>query len=82
MAYFSNGREGECFSKQCSICKYGEKSCPIALVQCDFNYDACNNEIATKILDLLVTNNGTCMMFYMFKKDFCDNGEKNLKLEL
>jgi len=44
-----------------------------------FNYDAVNNEIATKILDELVKQDGTCTMFDTFRKDFhCD--AKNLKL--
>ena len=79
MAYFANGTEGECFDNQCSICKYGEEPCPIAFVQCEYNYDACNNEVATNILNDLIKNNGTCKMFKEFKKDFFDNGEKQLK---
>ena len=70
MAYFSNSTEGSVFDYQCSLCKYGEELCPIALVQSMYNYDACNNEIATKILDELVENNGGCAMFKAFKKDF------------
>lgn len=70
MAYFSNSTEGTKFDHQCSLCKYGEESCPIALVQQLYNYDACNNEIATKILDALVSNNGTCSMWQQFKNDF------------
>ena len=56
MAYFSNSTEGSVFDYQCSLCKYGEEPCPIAAVQSIYNYDACNNEIATK--------------FKAFKKDF------------
>ncbi len=70
MAYFSNGSEGECFDEQCGLCKYGQKSCPIAFVQMDFNYDACNNEIARKILDHLVRQDGTCAMKEMAGDDF------------
>jgi hypothetical protein len=80
MAYFANSTEGECFDKQCSICKYGEKACPIAYVQSAYNYDACNNKVARIILDTLIKNDGTCTMFETFKKDFCDNGEKQSKL--
>lgn len=69
MAYFSNGSEGMCFDDQCSICKYGEDPCPIAFVQMEYNYEACNNEIARKILDYLVKDNGECAMFIAFKKD-------------
>jgi len=70
MAYFANGTEGTVFEHQCSICKYGEKNCPIAFVQQMYNYDACNNEIARKILDELVADNGTCAMWKEFKNDF------------
>lgn len=72
MAYFPNGSSGEVFENQCEICKYGQELCPIAFVQSEYNYDACNNEVATKILNDLVKNDGTCQMFAMFKKDFCD----------
>jgi len=70
MAYFSNGSEGMCFDEQCSKCKYGQMPCPIALVQHEYNYDACNNETARKILDTLVKDNGDCAMFEMAKSDF------------
>jgi hypothetical protein len=70
MAYFSNGSEGECFENECAKCKYGELPCPIALVQFTYNYEACNNPVATKILDRLVSNKGECSMRKMFKKDF------------
>ncbi len=70
MAYFSNGSEGEVFDEQCSRCKYGDKPCPIALVQTLYNYDACNNKVATNILDSLVKDDGTCTMFEMCKQDF------------
>jgi hypothetical protein len=63
MAYFANGSEGMVFD--CEDCKYQLEPCPIALVQMEFNYDACNNEVATKILDSLVKNDGTCMMQQM-----------------
>ena len=70
MAYFANGTEGTVFDYQCSLCKYGKEACPIALVQFLYNYDACNNEVARKILDALVENNGTCAMWKEFKNDF------------
>lgn len=54
MAYFSNGCEGEDFYNECSQCLNNEP-CPIALVQAAYNYDACGNELATKILNHLVT---------------------------
>ena len=62
MAYFSNGSEGMCFGEECSGCRYGEEPCPIAWVQTEYNYDACNNKTATAILGHLVKNNGTCSM--------------------
>lgn len=70
MAYFSNGSEGMVFDDQCSKCKYGDKPCPIALVQMEYNYSAVNNEVATKILNTLVANNGTCSMWALAKSDF------------
>ena len=70
MAYFSNGSEGMVFEDQCARCFYGEKPCPIAWVQIEYNYEAVNNDIATKILNELVKNDGTCAMFKTFKEDF------------
>ena len=69
MAYFANGSEGMGFDEQCLKCKYGEVFCPIAFVQTTYNYDACNNKIATKILDELVKQDGTCTVFETFKED-------------
>lgn len=82
MAYFSNGSEGMVFDEQCALCRYGNDPCPIFAVQLNYNYDACNNEIATKILNDLITNDGTCYMYKMFEKDFrLTEGEKS-QLEL
>lgn len=80
MAYFSNGTEGMCFDDECRTCKYGEDPCPIAFVQMEFNYEACNNPTARKILNWLVANNGTCAMKETFKKDFKIDAH-NLKIE-
>lgn len=63
MAYFANGSEGMVFD--CEGCKYQSEPCPIALVQMEFNYDAVNNKVATKILDRLVKDDGTCIMLEM-----------------
>ena len=54
MAYFSNGTEGEPFDEECSQCALFEEPCPIAYVQVNWNYEACNNEVATAILGFLV----------------------------
>lgn len=54
MAYFSNGSEGEVFDAECAECPLGEKPCPIAGVHMIYNYKACNNEVATAILNDLV----------------------------
>ena len=79
MAYFSNGTEGEVFGEQCSRCKYGNLPCPIALVQIDNNYEACNNPTARKILDYLVNDDGTCEMWETFQKDLeIDPNQENL----
>lgn len=66
MAYFSNGSEGACFDNQCAKCIFGDKSCPIAYVQIEYNYDAVNNKVATDILGHLVKNDGTCKMYAKF----------------
>jgi hypothetical protein len=79
MAYFSNGSEGMVFDDQCAKCKYGDKPCPIALVQMEYNYAAVNNEVATKILGNLVKDDGTCVMWETFKHDlFSDPDQLNL----
>jgi hypothetical protein len=72
MAYFSNGSEGTVFDSQCAKCKYGQKPCPIALVQIDSNYDQLKDTSGTarKILDTLVKPDGTCTMWETFKSDF------------
>jgi len=69
MAYFSNGTEGEAFDDQCGKCKYGMEPYPIAMVQSMYNYDAVNNELATKILGELVKDNGECTTFTLMEKD-------------
>lgn len=51
-------------------CRYGDKPCPIAVVQAMYNYEACNNEVATKILDELVKSNGDCAMYLMDPQTF------------
>lgn len=69
MAYFSNSSEGSLFDEQCTKCKYGQECCPIALVQMNHNYSACNNKEARTILDTLVSDDGTCAMWKEFRKD-------------
>lgn len=72
MAYFSNGSEGMVFDDQCAKCKYGKAPCPIALVQMEYNYDQHKDTsgIARKILDTLVSDDGTCAVYEMAKQDF------------
>jgi len=70
MAYFSNSTEGFALDEQCAKCKYGKYPCPIFAVQVNYNYDAVNNEVATKILDSLIKYDGTCSMWKEFKHDF------------
>ncbi|BDD11668.1 hypothetical protein FUAX_41000 (plasmid) [Fulvitalea axinellae] len=77
MAYFSNGAEGTCFEAQCSKCKFGQKSCPIAYVQNVYNYDAEEGETSRDILDHLVKNDGTCEMFRTFREDLEINTEQH-----
>lgn len=72
MAYFSNGSEGMVFDDQCAKCRFGDKPCPIALVQIEYNYDQHNDKsgTATKILNTLVKDNGECSVFVMAKSLF------------
>ena len=70
MAYFPNGTSGMVFSDQCAQCRYGEGPCPIFFVQYEYNYKACNNEVARAILDALVKDDGTCEMFKLDPKRF------------
>lgn len=80
MAYFSNGTEGMAFDFQCSKCKYGQEPCPIAFVQTHYNYDACNNDVATQILEKLVDDGGNCAMYKEFKKDLSIEAQKECAL--
>ncbi len=72
MAYFSNGSEGMVFDDQCAKCKYGQKPCPIAIVQTAFNYDQLKDKSGTaeRILGTLVRDNGSCSMWELFQHDF------------
>ncbi len=83
MAYFSNGSEGGCFDDQCSKCKFGRSPCPIALIQMEYNYDQHKDKsgTATKILDILVRDNGECAVWKMAKEDF-EIDPNQLTLEL
>ena len=83
MAYFSNGSEGVVFDDQCAKCKYGKRPCPIAFVQIDANYDQHKDTsgTATKILNHLVNNDGTCAVYEMAKIDFGIDPDQ-LQLEL
>ena len=72
MAYFSNSSEGDILDQQCSKCKYGQKPCPIAFAQMEYNYDQVKDktETASKILNTLVSDKTGCLMFVMCKSDF------------
>lgn len=72
MAYFSNGSEGMVFDDQCAKCKFGQKPCPIALVQVSYNYDQLRDKsgVARNILNTLVKPDGTCTVWEMAKTDF------------
>lgn len=76
MAYFPNTSAGEVFDRQCMRCKYGQKACPIALVQQVHNYEACNNKVAREILDTLVSDRGVCAMFKMDPEGFSEAKDK------
>lgn len=80
MAYFPNGSSGECFDEQCSRCRFGMQACPIWMVQNEFNYEACNNDTARKILDALVSNDGTCAMYELDPDCFRSDESKQMSL--
>lgn len=80
MAYFSNSTEGDILDRQCSKCRYGEGECPIRYVQTVYNYDAAENDTATKILNCLVSGKGICQMRKIFKKDLATDGSVQQKL--
>lgn len=61
MAYFPNGCSGEVLDEQCAECLPYDP-CPIALVQGEFNYVQCNNPEIERLLNLLVDEDGTCLM--------------------
>ncbi len=82
MAYFSNSSEGECLSNQCDLCRYGEGPCPVYAVQLNYNYEACDNEVASQILNDLINDDGTCEMYKMFKKDFALTEGERTQLNL
>jgi hypothetical protein len=86
MAYFSNGTEGMVFDSQCAKCKYGEKPCPIAFIQMEYNYDQIKSknkgdDTAFKIMNELVKPDGTCTMYEFAKQDFAIDPNQT-KLEL
>ena len=72
MAYFSNGTEGEVFDNECAECILGEKPCPIAGVQMEYNYDACNNKTARAILNSLVKQDKSGQYIGCQMKPFLD----------
>lgn len=67
MAYFPNASTpgAEAFDDLCSRCRFGggQVPCPIWMAQQTYNYEAANNEVATAILGMLVTDDGACQMF-------------------
>ena len=75
MAYFSNSSDGSLFNEQCSRCRYGDRYCPIESAQSRWNYEACNNHVASAILDELVKQDGTCAMFALEPNNFIPNPE-------
>ena len=80
MGHFSNGSDpaGIRFLDDfCGNCRYGQKPCPIACAQLNFNYDVVKNKLAKEILDSFVRDSGACTMFKTFEKDFrLTEGEK------
>jgi len=78
MAYFSNGSEGSLLDEQCAKCILGDDCCPIFYVQITYNYEACNNKVASEILNYLIKDDGTCTMYTDFKDKFELSNEKEI----
>jgi hypothetical protein len=59
---------------QCSQCVLGENACPVYLVQSVYNYDACNDKVASEILNYLIRQDKKtfeylgCAMFELLDK--------------
>jgi hypothetical protein len=63
MVYFPNGSAGDVLEAQCMDCKLGEGPCPIYYIQMEWNYDQVGNDLAVKIMNELISEDGTCQMF-------------------
>jgi hypothetical protein len=81
MAYFETIEQSQVLLNQCKICRYGKKFCPIAGIQFAFNGDTFGNKVATAILDSIVKKDGTCSMFYAFRRDFEVKPKEERQLE-
>lgn len=65
MAYFANGTEADILDQQCEKCLYGMSDdilCPISAVQLTYNYDQRDNEKLAEAMNLLINNDGLCLM--------------------
>lgn len=62
MVYFSNGSEGMILDEQCAECPYGEDPCPVYAVQCNSNYDQCDNKKLEEAMNILINEKGICQM--------------------
>ena len=62
MAYFSNSSEGAYLEAQCAECPLGDGPCPIYGAQMVFNYEQIGNDLATKIMNNYVSEEGVCQM--------------------
>ncbi len=69
MAYFSNGTEGAILERQCKECQIDDDICPILAMQLEYNYAQCKNELAIKIMNTLVDEDGICQMFELVNKE-------------
>lgn len=73
MAYFANSSEGAALDNECQDCPFFKRNCPILRVQEVYNYDQCNNDVASQILYDLIKDDGTCSM----KQEYRDYEPKN-----
>jgi|GEM_PF-2298100 len=55
MAYFANGTEGGMWEdRNCGVCVFFQKPCPIIAAQMFGNYDQCSNDDLRVVLDTLI----------------------------
>ena len=96
MAYFANGSEGDYYEEEwCQRCvHYGGETgvaCPVLVLHCIWNYDACNGDQPDASPDAAVKHtalntlwprdgidNGRCAMFYEKTEDGANDASQEI----